>query len=293
MNTSAPKVSASEETYFESMSPCSQGTKCPDDQKVLGVPWNLASDRLVFTLDGLAEAAAQLNPTKWNVISLIGQIYDPLGFVSPVTISFKMLMQRLCKDKLNWDQPLDGDVLTKWKKLVSELRPSQVMTLPCCYFNIVSTGDCSLYGFCDASTTAYAAVVYLVAETSSHRSSNFVAAKTRVAPLAQLTIPRLELLSALLLAQLITTVSKRLSTRVELMEPKCFTVSKIAYFWIKGTGRDWRPFVQNRVNEIHQLTSPSCWDHCSGKENSADIPTRSTTPLKLSLSPCGEMVPLG
>ena len=187
MDTNAPKVSASEETYFESMSPCSQ---CPDDQKVLGVPWSLASDQLVFTLDGLALAAAQLNPTKWNVIhvhvSLIGQIYDPLGFVSPVTctIRFKMLMQMLCKDKLSWDQPLDGDVLTKWKKLVSKLRPSQVMTLPRCYFNTVSTGDCSLYGFCDASTAANAAVVYLVAETSSHRSSSFVAAKTRVAPLA-------------------------------------------------------------------------------------------------------------
>ena len=154
-----------------------------------------------------------------------------------------------------------------------------------CYFNTVSTGDCSLYGFCDASTAAYAAVVYLVAETSSHRSSSFVAAKTRVVPLAQLTIPRLELLSALLLAQLITTVSRSLSTRVELMEPKCFMDSKIAYFWIKSTGRDWRPFVQNRVNEIHRLTLPSCWDHCCGKENPADIPTRGMTPLELSLNP--------
>ena len=91
----------------------------------------------------------------------------------------------------------------------------------------VITLPCSLYGFCDASTAAYAAVMYLVVETSSHRSSSFVAAKTRVAPLAQLTIPRLELLSALLLARLITTVSKSLSTRVELMEPNCFTDSKL------------------------------------------------------------------
>jgi hypothetical protein len=80
---------------------------------VLGVPWNVPRDQLVFSLDGVAETAKRLNPTKRNVISLIGQIYDPLGFLSPVTIRFKKLMQELCKTRLGWDQPLEGELFSK------------------------------------------------------------------------------------------------------------------------------------------------------------------------------------
>lgn len=103
------------------------------------------------------------------------------------------------------------------------------------------------------------------------------------APLKTLTIPRLELLSAVLLAQLMSNITDSLSTRIDLKEPKCFTDSQVALFWIKGTGRDWKPFVQNRVNEIRIRILEECWDHCLGKENPADIPSRGLTPLAFSV----------
>ena len=170
---------------------------------------------------------------------------------------------------------------------MSDLDGSQPVTLPRCYFDKFKTDltDYHLYEFCDASTMAYAAVVYLVREDNTQKSSSFVVSKTRVVPLKSLTIPRLELLSAVLLARLITTVSESLSTRVELREPRCFTDSQVTYFWIRGVGRDWKPFVQNRVNEIHKLLPPDCWIHVPGKENPADIPSRGLTPLELSQNP--------
>ena len=58
----------------------------------------------------------------------------------------------------------------------------------------------SLQGFCDASSGAYAAVVYLKIKNSTESIVNFVACKTCVAPTSKQSIPRLELLSALLLA---------------------------------------------------------------------------------------------
>ena len=275
-------VEETEETYVQSTLPANQQTS-PNAQKVLGVSWDVAQDQLIFNLEGIIQTAQQLDPTKRNVISLIGQIYDPLGFLSPVTIRFKKLMQELCKVKLGWDQPLGGELLSKWKKLVSDLQPSPTMTLPRCYSThpLGAETEYRLYGFCDASVAAYAAVVYLVAETNGQRSSSFVASKTRVAPLKTLTIPRLELLSSSLLARLISNVSEDLSSRVNLDEPRCYTDSQVTFYWIKGTGRDWKPFVQNRVQEIRKLVPVNCWSHCSGKENPADIPSRGLTPLEL------------
>lgn len=107
-----------------------------------------------------------------------------------------MLMQDLCNTKVGWDQPLEGEVLTKWHGLIDDLRRGEPMMLPRCY--LCGARDEArryrLYGFCDASTAAYAAVVSLVEEADDHKYSSFVS-KTRVSPLKAQTIPRLELLS--------------------------------------------------------------------------------------------------
>lgn len=275
------EVEASEETYVESTLPINHHT-CPNEQKVLGVRWNIPCDQLVFCLDNITETATQLEPTKRSVISLIGQIYDPLGFLSPVTIRFKTLMQELCKTKLGWDQPLEGELLNKWNALVHQL--SQPIMLPRFYSHGTrdETVNYRLYGFCDASTTAYATDIYLVEEANGYKCSSFVTSKTRVAPLKSLTIPRLELLSAVLLARLISNVAESLATWMDLKEPRCFTDSQVSLFWIRGIGKDWKPFVQNRVSEVRKLVPVECWDHCSGKENPADIPSRGLSPLELA-----------
>ena len=141
-----------------------------------------------------------------------------------------------------------------------------------------------LYGFCDASIAAYAAVIYLVEENSDDNHSSFIVSKTRVAPLQTQTIPRLELLSALLLARLMVNVISALNTHLNLEEARCFTDSQVTLYWIKGLEKEWKPFVQHRVNEIRKLIPAECWDHCAGKSNPADIPSRGLTPLELVAS---------
>ena len=78
----------------------------------------------------------------------------------------------------------------------------------------------------------------------------FVAAKILVTPLQAQTVPRLELLSALLLSRSITSVSDSLKSTLSLMELRCFTNSQVALFWICGTDKEWKPFLRNRVAEI-------------------------------------------
>ena len=80
----------------------------------------------------------------------------------------------------------------------------------------------ALCGFCDASTTADAAVVYLVMETQGDVHTPFIVAKIKVAPMQTLTIPRLELFSALLLSRLITTVSAALKSALPDLKIRCY-----------------------------------------------------------------------
>ena len=158
--------------------------------------------------------------------------------------------------------------------------------LPRCYISapVNELMRYRLYGFCDASVTAYAAVVYLAEETTEGTRLQFVVCKTRVAPLKAPSIPRLELLSALLLARILSNVSDSIKGRLLLQPPKCFTDSRVALYWITGLEKEWRPFVQNRVNEIREVVPKSSWSHCPGSLNSADIPSRGVTAEELSRS---------
>ena len=78
----------------------------------------------------------------------------------------------------------------------------------------------------------------------------FIAAKTRVSPTTCQSIPRLELLSSLLLARLVVSVQEALKFELQLDEPRCYTDSKVTLCWIQGTDREWKQFVENRVREI-------------------------------------------
>lgn len=193
-------------------------------------------------------------PMKRYIVGVATRFYDPLGFMSPVTIRIKMFFQELCVNKVGWDEHLAGQLLDKWKSLVSSFK-GVTIRIPRSYFWGVDKEEsiCSLYGFCDASSTAYAAVVYIKIETHCGNAVNFVASKTKVSPVDKLTIPRLELLSALLLANLVMTVFNALDPVIQISTVMCFTDSKVSLYWIKGLEREWKPFVQNRANEIRRL----------------------------------------
>ena len=249
---------------------------------MLGLRWNFVQDELIFDLNELAMSVKGIEPTKRQIVAITTKFYDPLGFISPVIIRFKILFQAMCIHKIGWDEPLTGALLSQWRSLVSTFQGMST-SIPRCYFVLSErlSSTCQLQGFCDASSGAYAAVVYLRIESEAGNSVNFVASRTRVAPTAKQTIPRLELLSALLLSRLISNVSVALASEVDLKESHCYTDSKVALYWIMGTEKEWKPFVENRVTEIRRLVPPTSWSHCSGRENPADLPSRGMTPTKL------------
>ena len=237
---------------------------------MLGVRWNNTTDELVMDFEEIASAAVVLEPTKRAIVSLVGRFYDPLGLLSPIVIQFKVFLQEMCGLKMDWDESLSSGLLQRWHQLVSGLQEMQSFVIPRCYLNGTVDGEVTsskLCGFCDASCKAYAAVVDLLLETSAGRQVRFVASKTRVAPLKSQMIPRLELLSAVLLARLMSSITQAIEGEVTLSTPCCFTDSTVSLFWIHGVEKSWKPFVQNRVSEIRKLLNPDCWMHCAGRDN--------------------------
>ena len=112
----------------------------------------------------------------------------------------KVLFQELCKCKIGWDDELPEHLQRKWNAWCDELQKVGFIRIPRCYLHKLDRNVLThqLHGFCDSSQSGYAAVVYLRVTTKDQCQSELVVSKTRVAPLSKLSIPRLELLSALI-----------------------------------------------------------------------------------------------
>ena len=127
---------------------------------MLGVPWNTSLDVLTFEFDKLIEFANSLMVNKCSILKLAAKIFDPLGLISPCVIQLKMLFQTLCIQQLDWDDPLSGKLLARWRKILAELHCLNSVLVPRCYFRCSqSCTSRQLHGFCDASDRGFAAVV--------------------------------------------------------------------------------------------------------------------------------------
>ena len=241
--------------------------------KVLGVMWNPAKDSFSFEGVGLPSSIVT---TKRVVLSFIARMFDPVGFLTPFTLMAKCLFQCLWQLGLDWDQAVPEEISSSFCGWLSGLELLKSWQIPRCYCPVPwnELKGIELHCFGDASEKGYGAVVYLrFCHPDGTFSTAFVTSKARVAPLKKVTLPRLELLGSLLAARLLNFV--RLALKLpEGTLYRCWTDSTAALGWIKGSPYKWKQFVANRVSEIQELTSPSCWFHCPGQENPADLTTR-------------------
>ncbi|KAL9954863.1 hypothetical protein ACROYT_G042448 [Oculina patagonica] len=246
--------------------------------KILGIYWDVIRDEFHYDLSELIEYAEALPATKRSVLKLSAKIFDPIGLLTPFTISMKVLFQCLCVEKVNWDESLEGEALAKWKTFINDLNALKNIRVPRCYANYSPTQStvCSyqIHGFSDASERAYAAVVYLRTEFSNGETQvNIMTSKTRVAPIKRQSIPRLELLGASLLAQLVHSTQQTIQSVLPIEGTFLWTDSFTTLCWIKNA-KAWKPYVQHRVSKIRELSNEANWNFCPGELNPADLPSR-------------------
>lgn len=242
--------------------------------KVLGLTWNPISDELTFT----PTTSAPPDPgtsTKRTVLKTTARLYDPLGWLTPFTVRAKALFQELWQRNVEWDAVLPQDLDTKWVQWCCELNELQRVHVQRCY-RAATTGlpqKTLLHVFADASPVAYGAVAYIcVTDAEGNTTSSILMGKSKIAPIKQLTLPRLELMACLLAARLGRYITNNLKERPQ--ETYFWTDSTVALHWVTGEPSQWKQFVQNRVTEIQRITNPAFWKHCPGSGNPADCMTR-------------------
>lgn len=242
--------------------------------KVLGLNWCTKTDRIFLNIDPLYDTLNNCKKiTKRNILKVTATIFDPVGLISPFVVRAKLLIQKLWQLGIDFDEEVPKECRQLWSEWCNELEHLKNLDLTRQYFpnKIKKFEEIELHIFCDASIKAYGAVAYFRCAVES--STAFVMAKTRVAPInKKVTLPRLELLSALIAARLV----KYLRSLFGIHNEKIFlwTDSTIVLHWINGSPERWKQFVRNRVIEIQNLTDPASWRHCDGSTNVGDILSR-------------------
>ncbi|XP_063910744.1 uncharacterized protein LOC135127960 [Zophobas morio] len=240
--------------------------------KVLGLQWDAACDNFSFSVK-----PNDLPCTKRNILSEIARIYDPLGFLCPVSFLAKYIIQLLWKAGVDWDQEVPISISQLWNNLKEQLPTLSSVKIPR-HVPLVVTSDCQLHGFCDASERGYGCVIYLRTITQGIPTIRLLIAKSKVAPLKCVSIPRLELCGAVLLAKLIDFVKKALESTVNFSRIFAWTDSSIVLSWIRASPSRWKVFVANRVSYIHDRVLPSWWRHVPTSDNPADVTSRGLLP---------------
>lgn len=250
------------------------------DSSVLGVQWNQSSDFLHFSYR--PQEICKVT-SKRVIMSEAFRLFDPLGLLGPVVVLAKLIIQELWQLDSHWDESVPPDINYRWTKLRSQLSNLNQLAIPRCVKSRSETRFLQLHGFCDASERAYGACVYVRTQAANDEFRvELLASKSRVAPIKAVSLPRLELASALLLAKLVD----KIATAIDLAHvPKfLWSDSMIALNWISSPSRKWAVFVANRVGEIQRLTSVDDWRHVSSANNSADILSRGLEPHELAMS---------
>ncbi|GFS34677.1 DUF1758 domain-containing protein [Trichonephila inaurata madagascariensis] len=150
--------------------------------------------------------------TKRSLLSIANHILDPIGFMAPVTLKPKLILQEIWKLKLKWDENFPENILNQVKQWLEQLPILAGIKIPRC-LNLSSNGikQIALHVFCDASKKAYAACVFLRVEYEENVFVKLIQAKAWVAPLKDISIPRLELLSCTLETRLAASVKNDLN----------------------------------------------------------------------------------
>jgi len=236
---------------------------------VLGLLWNPSSDAFQFRVS----LPQSLPNTKRKILSTIAKLFDPLGWVTPVTINAKVFMQQLWRLKLNWDDVIPSQTIQRWESIYQNLSALNDLQIPRWTGQNHDTARCDLHGFADASNAAYAAVVYMrTTSLSGEITITLLAGKSKVAPLKTMSIPRLELSAACLLARLIEFI--RSSLPIANVTCHCWTDSTVVLAWLSSHPSRWKTFVSHRVADIQSRLPNVKWRYLPSADNPADCASR-------------------
>uniref|UniRef100_A0A023F0J1 Putative bel12 ag transposon polyprotein n=1 Tax=Triatoma infestans TaxID=30076 RepID=A0A023F0J1_TRIIF len=235
-----------------------------DTIKTLGMTWSPYYDIFEFKIN----LPPIIRLTKRYLLGTIARIYDPLGLIGPVITLAKIYIQQLWLLKLDWDDELPSEFQEQWMRFASNLEKLNKFKINRYVISDIPS-KIELHCFCDASEKAYGACIYArsLDEDGSIRV-RLLCSKSRVSPIKQVSLPRLELCGALLVSKLFSKLITILDINIE--KVYFWTDSTIVLSWLAAEPIRWNTFVANRVAKIQSITQTHTWYHIHSKHNPAD-----------------------
>ena len=112
--------------------------------KTLGIRWEAKSNSFYYIA----------TTTKRQILSAVAKLFDPLGWLGPIVILAKLLMQQIWQAKLDWDEAVPVKIQVKWKLFCDHLHRIHSPRIPR-RTGVSSEYHVQLHGFSDASEKAY------------------------------------------------------------------------------------------------------------------------------------------
>ena len=245
----------------------------------MGLYWDVKADVFKYKVN-FGSKIEEKPITKRQLLSESARLFDPIGFLQPIIINAKMMLQELWAQRVNWDDPIEQGLTAKWYEYKKQLQYVTQIKIPRWIELNGNDNNVEIHVFADASEAAYGAVAYL--KNNKHNSTHILMAKSRVAPLKKVSLARLELCAALLASQVVTKSVKILS----IPNIKCFgwSDSTITLAWINKPSNAWKTFVANRVSQIQEVIPGTHWFHVKSAENPADFISRGVNSAFLNSS---------
>ncbi|GFX71174.1 RNA-directed DNA polymerase from mobile element jockey [Trichonephila clavipes] len=181
--------------------------------------------------------------------------------------------------ELGWSDELPFKEEKEWRRFIDSLKAVNNISIDRCIV-IHRAESIELHAFSDASEKAYGSSIYLKSISAlGEVKVCLVTSKSRVSPLKQISIPRLELCGAVLAAKLMKKVKEALNLQITAVH--FWSDSTIVISWIHRESRELKTFVANRVSKIHQLSSRDQWHHIASEQNPADVLSKGLLPEEL------------
>lgn len=240
-----------------------------NESKILGLRWMKPTDEIAIVVK---QPTSKTTDTKRKILSEIAKLFDSNGYVAPIIVVAKLLMRDIWAIKhLTWDKAVPQHIGKRWMEFVNELSRLNEYHIPR-WLSTDKQSTVQLHGFCDASTKAMGAVIYVRVCKNDAVTCTLLAAKSKVSSEKGMSIPRMELLAALLGSKLMCQAAK--ACEYESVEKFLWSDSAVALYWIKRSPLELKTFVANRVEAIQQNTEGNIWSHVTTTENPADLVSR-------------------
>ena len=246
--------------------------------KALGILYQPRGDFFTFRME-------LKQPKKWTkreILKVFPRLYDPLGLLLPYVMPARWIFSQVARQVADWDEELSLERLRRWLRWVAKLGELPEVRIPRCVKKGAHTQKGELHVFCDASGEGYCAAAYLLVrdEERTEGSVRLVFARGKVAPGSQPSIPRLELLAAVLGTEVQRTVHAHLKIRE--LETHYWSDSLNVLFWLRNETKRLQTFVENKVRKIRAQSTLEQWHWVPTSLNPADIPTRGQGPSELA-----------